>query len=132
MAWYAHARDRARRLHRLTELTALLTGAATVVAAGVQAPAVVTACLAGAAVFIGGFRQVFQHVDRWVLAAESWTTLRLEVNRYKLLAGEDRDQAARERLLARIEEVAAADVMGWAAGRRGLAGTAAPEGQISP
>ncbi|WP_342787897.1 DUF4231 domain-containing protein [Streptomyces alboniger] len=132
LAWYAGTRDRARRLHQLTELTALITGAATVVAAGIQAPAAVTASLAGAAVFIGGFRQVFQHVDRWVLAAESWTSLRVEVHRYRLLTDEDRDQSARERLLQKIEEVAATEVTAWASGRRAAGGGAAHQGQITP
>ncbi|MEU1071111.1 MULTISPECIES: SLATT domain-containing protein [unclassified Streptomyces] len=118
--WYARTRDRARRWHWATELSALLTGAATVVAAGIRAPAATTATLAGLTVFIGGFRQVFNHAERHVLAAEAWSRLRLAVRRYRLVPEAERDEELRGRLQEEIEDVATTELRNWAAGRRGL------------
>jgi hypothetical protein len=132
LAWYARTRDRARRWHWVTELSALLVGSATVVAAGVQAPAAVTATLAGTAVFIGGFRQVFKHVERYVLASEAWSRLRLTVERYRLLPDAERDAEARRCLLDQVEAVANAEVQNWAASRRGAQSGPVPGGQPLP
>lgn len=118
--WYARARDRARRWHWATELGALLTGAATVVAAGIQAPPAVTATLAGLTVFIGGFRQVFNHTERHVLAAEAWSRLRLAIRRYRLTPEAERDGETRRRLQEEMDDVAATELRNWAAGRRAL------------
>lgn len=118
--WYARCRDRARRWHWVIELGALLTGAATVVVAGIQAPAAVTATLAGATVFIGGFRQVFGHAERHVLAAEAWSRLRLAIRRYRLVPEAQRDEAVRRRLLEEVETVATSELQSWAASRRGV------------
>ncbi|WP_329395957.1 SLATT domain-containing protein [Streptomyces melanogenes] len=128
--WYARTRDRARRWHWATELGALLTGAATVVAAGIQAPAATTATLAGLTVFIGGFRQVFNHAERHVLAAEAWSRLRLAIRRYRLIPEEERDEAVRRRLQEEVEDVATTEVQNWAAGRRGLRPGPVPGGQL--
>ncbi|OAR23389.1 DUF4231 domain-containing protein [Streptomyces sp. ERV7] len=118
--WYARARDRARRWHWVTELGALFTGAATVVAAGIQAPAATTATLAGLTVFIGGFRQVFNHAERHVLAAEAWSRLRLAIRRYRLIPEGERDEEPRRRLQEEMDDVATTELRDWAAGRRGL------------
>lgn len=126
LAWYARTRDRARTWHWVTELSALLAGAATVVAAGIQAPAAVTATLAGLAVFIGGFRQVFNHTERYVLAAESWMRLRPAVERYRLLPEDERDADARRVLVEAVETVSAAEIQSWAAERRGTRAGADP------
>ncbi|MDJ0341895.1 SLATT domain-containing protein [Streptomyces sp. H10-C2] len=119
LAWYARTRDQARRWHWTTELSALLAGATTVIAAGIQAPPAVTATVAGLAVFIGGFRQVFNHTERYVLAAESWSRLRPAVERYRLLPEADRDADARRQLVEAVEAVSAAEIRSWAAHRRG-------------
>ncbi|MFE4875095.1 DUF4231 domain-containing protein [Streptomyces sp. NPDC056682] len=119
LAWYARTRDRARRWHRTVELSALLTGAGTVVAAGLQAPAAITAVMAGATVFIGGFRQVFNHLERYVLASEAWSRLRLAIQRYTLVPESERDEVTRGRLLDEIEAVAMTELRDWAASRRG-------------
>ncbi|MFD9794262.1 SLATT domain-containing protein [Streptomyces sp. NPDC059070] len=128
--WYARARDRARRQHWATELSALLTGGATVVAAGIQAPPAVTATLAGLTVFIGGFRQVFNHSERHVLAAEAWLRLRMAIRRYRLVPEGERDEAVRERLLEEVEAVATTELQNWAAGRRGLHPGPPPGGPV--
>ncbi|MEU5159269.1 DUF4231 domain-containing protein [Streptomyces sp. NPDC020875] len=131
LAWYARIRDRSRRFHWTVELTALLTGAATVVAAGIQAPAAITASVAGAAVFIGGFRQVFHHNERYVLAAEAWMRLHLAVRRYATVPEASRDDETRHRLLAEIEATATTELQNWAAVGRG-AGGALPAGPGAP
>ncbi|MFF2652097.1 DUF4231 domain-containing protein [Streptomyces sp. NPDC058045] len=119
--WYARTRDRARRWHRATELGALLVGAATIITAGVRAPAYLTATLAGVAVLIGGFRQVFNHTERYVLAAEAWMRLRQAIRRYELLPEAERDEEARRRLLDAVEATADSELRGWAAYQRGPA-----------
>ncbi|CCB72010.1 SLATT domain-containing protein [Streptantibioticus cattleyicolor] len=118
LAWYERQRDRARRWHWATELSALVTGGTTVVAAGIQAPAAVTATIAGATVFIGGFRQVFNHAERHVVAAEAWSRLRQAVRRYQLVPEPRRGAEVRQRLLDEVEAVGSAELENWAAGRR--------------
>ncbi|MFD7631393.1 SLATT domain-containing protein [Streptomyces sp. NPDC059851] len=112
LAWYARTRNRAGRWHQTVELSALLTGAGTVVAAGLQAPAAITAVMAGATVFIGGFRQVFNHLERYVLAAEARSRLHLTIQRYTLVPESERDEATRGRLLDEIEAVTMAELRG--------------------
>jgi len=119
-ARYARTRTRSRRWHWITELSSLFTGAATVVAAGIGAPPAVTATVAGATVFIGGFRQVFNYTERYVLAAEAWTRLRLAIQRYQLVPEEDRDDEVRQHLLDEVEATANDELQAWAAHRRGL------------
>lgn len=126
LAWYARTRDRSRRMNRATELGSLLAGAATVVAAGINAPAAVTATVAGAGVFIGGLRQVFNHNERYVLAAEAWARLRLAIRRFQLSQG---DAESRQRLLEELEGTATSELQNWAASRRGLRPGPAPDGQ---
>lgn len=89
------------------------------VAAGLQAPAAVTAVLAGVTVFIGGFRQAFNHLERYVVAAEAWSRLRLAVQRYTLVPESERDEAARGRLRDEIEATAMTELSSWAASRLG-------------
>jgi hypothetical protein len=118
LAFYERTRNRARLWHQLTELTSLVSASATVIAAGLGAPALVTALAAGAALFTTGFRQVFNPADRWVLAARGWVALRQAVNRYRLLPEEDRGPEARQVLLDRIEETTAHDMSEWIDQRR--------------
>lgn len=132
LAWYARTRDRARRWHRTVELSALLTGAGTVVAAGLQAPAAITAVMAGVTVFIGGFRQLFNHLERYVLAAEAWSRLRLAVQRYTLVPESERDDVTRARLLDEIEAVAMTELRDWAASSRGTSPGSLPGGRTPP
>ncbi|MFE4373629.1 SLATT domain-containing protein [Streptomyces sp. NPDC056835] len=120
LAWYARCRDRARRWHMTIELSALLTGATTVVAAGIQAPAAVTATVAGATVFIGGLRQVLNHAERYVLAAEAWSRLHQAVQRYRLTPEAERDEGSGQRLLEEIEAAATTELQNWAGHRRGM------------
>ncbi|GAA0589497.1 SLATT domain-containing protein [Streptomyces crystallinus] len=129
--WYARARDRARRWHWVTELGALSTGAATVVAAGIQAPPATTATLAGLSVFIGGFRQVFNHTERHVLAAEAWSRLRLAIRRYRLIPEAERDEETRRRLQEEMEDVATSELRDWAASRRALQAGPLPGGGLT-
>jgi hypothetical protein len=113
LAFYEEVRDSSRRWHRITEFGALAASSSTVVAAGLRAPAWLTALVAGAALFFTGFRQVFAHGPRYVLAAQSREGLRRALNRYQLLAVPDRHDAAREDLLAAIENVGAEELRQW-------------------
>ncbi|MFF4860000.1 DUF4231 domain-containing protein [Streptomyces rubiginosohelvolus] len=116
LAFYQRRRDAARRAHRAIELGALTSASATVVAAGLHAPAWVTTIAAGVALFCTGFRQVFAPGPRWVLAAQARESLRRGVNRYRLLSVSERDDQARALLLAAIEEVGTEQVSQWAGG----------------
>jgi hypothetical protein len=113
LAFYEATRDSARRWYRLTELGALATSSSTVVAAGLGAPAWLTALIAGGALFFTGFRQVFAHGSHYVLAAQSREALRRAINRYQLLSESDRDEQARQDLLAVVERVADEDLRQW-------------------
>ena len=111
--------DSARTWYRVTELGALATSSSTVVAAGLHAPAWLTALIAGGALFFTGFRQVFAHGPRYVLAAQSRETLRRAINRYLLLPESDRDARARQELLATLEQVGDDELRQWVEQRRG-------------
>ncbi|MGW7378071.1 DUF4231 domain-containing protein [Streptomyces sp. NPDC054794] len=113
LTFYATACERARRLHYVTEIGALATTSVTVVAAGLRAPAWLTALIAGGAVFFTGMRQLFGAGSRWVLAAQARETLRQAVDRYLLLPEEGRDAAARQALQTVIEEVHTNELRAW-------------------
>ncbi|MEU1296051.1 DUF4231 domain-containing protein [Streptomyces sp. NPDC005840] len=113
LAFYGRTRDSARRVHYVTELGAIAATSATVVAAGLHAPAWLTALIAGGAVFFTGVRQLFGPGARWVLAARSRETLRRAVDRYLLLPPEARDAAARAALQTAIEEVGTDELREW-------------------
>ncbi len=118
LAFYERTRNRARLWHQTTELASLVAASATVVAAGLGAPALVTALAAGIALFTNGFRQVFNPAERWVLAASGWVSLKQAVNRYRLLPEEDRTPQARQTLLDQIEETTVRDLNEWIMQRR--------------
>ncbi|WP_445525453.1 DUF4231 domain-containing protein [Streptomyces cyslabdanicus] len=117
LTFYIRSCERARRLHRGTELGALATTCVTVVAAGLHAPAWLTAMIAGGAVFFTGMRQLFDPGSRWVLTAQARETLRRAVDRYLLLPEPERDAAARQTLRAVIEEVGADELRAWSESR---------------
>ncbi|MGW2716703.1 DUF4231 domain-containing protein [Streptomyces sp. NPDC001492] len=114
LAFYGRTRDRARRLHHATELGALASTSATVVAAGLHAPAWLTALIAGGAVFFTGVRQLFNPGARWIAGGQSHETLRRAVDRYLLLPPAERDAAARAALQTAIEEVGGNELREWA------------------
>ncbi|MER6127786.1 SLATT domain-containing protein [Streptomyces sp. NPDC001795] len=113
LAFYGRQGVRARREHYATEIGALVATSSTVVAAGLHAPAWLTALIAGSAVFFTGMRQLFNPAPRWVLAAQSRQTLSRSVDRYLLLPQTERDAAARAALQAAIEEVGATELQEW-------------------
>ncbi|WP_055588701.1 DUF4231 domain-containing protein [Streptacidiphilus griseoplanus] len=117
--WYERSRDRSRRLYRVVEIGLVVTTSATVVAGALSAPAVATSLLAAASLLLTGLRQVFGSGERWTSTAVAWMELRQAVVRYRLLPEAERDGAAREALLARMEEIALAEVRAWAEFRRG-------------
>jgi hypothetical protein len=123
LAFYERTRDMARRWHYITEVTALVSASATVMAAGLGAPALVTALAAAITLLTNGIRQVFNPAGRWELAASGWVYLWRAVTRYRLLPEEQRDQAAREQLQNRIEEVGEKEIREWITQRREARGT---------
>ncbi|WP_377270890.1 DUF4231 domain-containing protein [Peterkaempfera sp. SMS 1(5)a] len=117
--WYARSRDRSRRSYRAVEIGVLITTSATVVAGALSAPAVVTALIAAGSLLLTGLRQVFGSGERWTSTAVAWLELRQAVVRYRLLPEAERDAAAKEALLSRMEEIGLAEVRSWAEFRRG-------------
>jgi hypothetical protein len=83
------------------------------VAAGLHAPAWLTALIAGSAVFFTGMRQLFSPGSRWVLAAQAREGLRRAIDRYLLLPQTDRDTEARAALHRAIDEVGTSELRGW-------------------
>jgi len=114
LEFYGRTRDRARRMHYATELGALASTSATVVAAGLHAPAWLTALIAGGAVFFTGVRQLFNPGARWIACGQSHEALRRAVDRYLLLPSGKRDAAARAALQTAIEEVGSNELREWA------------------
>jgi hypothetical protein len=123
LAWYERSRDRSRRVHRAVELGLLLTTSATLAASALSAPAPATAGLAAGSLFLTGLRQFLGSGERWASTGVAWMELRQAVVRYRLLPEEARDEAAREALLARVEEIELAEVRSWADHRRSLPGS---------
>jgi len=132
LAFYARTRDRSRRTHYATELGALATTSSTVVAAGLHAPAWLTALIAGGAVFFTGVRQLFSPAARWVVTGQSHETLRRAVDRYRLLPPADRDAAARAALQATIEEVGNNELREWSDTQGQTQGQARAQGAAPP
>ncbi|MGC5236894.1 DUF4231 domain-containing protein [Streptomyces albogriseolus] len=133
LTFYERRGQAARRAHRAIELGALVSASVTVVSAGLDAPAWVTAVVAGGALFCTGFRQVFAPGPRWVLAAQARESLRRAVNRYRLLPEGERDAQARAALLSVLEEVGAEQVSQWVGQRQQVVGGAPPaSAQIPP
>ncbi|MEU1311515.1 SLATT domain-containing protein [Streptomyces cinnamoneus] len=118
LEWFEFTRRRSRLGHYATEFLALATSSVTVVAAGLQAPAGVTATIAGLAVFFAGLRQVFDHRTRYVLAAEAWTRLHTAIERYRLLSPSERSPDSRGQLLQRVEAVVDSEITSWGASLR--------------
>ncbi|WP_078899383.1 MULTISPECIES: SLATT domain-containing protein [Streptomyces] len=118
LEWFTFTRRRARVGHYGTEFGSLITASATVVAAGLHAPALVTATIAGMTLFFSGLRQVLDHGTRYVLAAEAWAQLNPAIERYRLLPPSERSAEARERLLERVEAVVDSEIASWGAGLR--------------
>lgn len=118
LAWFEFTRRRSRLGHYGIEFGALVTSSVTVVAAGLQAPAGVTATIVGLAVFFGGLRQIFDQRGRYVLAAEAWGRLHPAIERYRLLSPGERDPDARSQLLERVEAVVDSEITSWSANLR--------------
>ncbi|RPF38219.1 DUF4231 domain-containing protein [Streptomyces sp. TLI_185] len=132
LAFYARTRDRSRRMHYVTELGALAATSSTVVAAGLHAPAWLTALIAGGAVFFTGVRQLFSPAARWVVTGQSHETLRRAVDRYRLLPPADRDAAARAALQATVEEVGNNELREWSDTQGQTQGQARAQGAAPP
>lgn len=121
LEWYESSRDRSRRLYRTVEIGLLGTTSATVVAGALSAPPLVTSLLAAGSLFLTGLRQVFGSGERWTSTAAAWLELRQAVVRYRLLPEGERDAAAAQQLLERMEQIELAEVRAWAEYRRGEA-----------
>jgi hypothetical protein len=119
--WYAFHRDLSRTVYRAIEFLILLVTALTTVAAALKASAWLTASLAASAVVLTGLHKVFDSHDRWIAFGSAWAVLQVAVNDYRLLPEEQRDAEAQRRLLAKVNEVIAADTGEWAARRRSMA-----------
>lgn len=118
LQFYSSTKDLSRFTYRAVELASLATASATVIAAGVGAPSLLTACVAGVALFVNGFRQVFDPGGSWVRAAYACSELRRALNVYLLLDERSRDSAARQQLADEIDRVSREEFKNWGAHRR--------------
>jgi hypothetical protein len=121
LRWYAAHRNRARVTYQAIELLLRLLTATTTVAAALKATAWITAVLAATTVVLAGLNKVLDSHDSWVAFGSAWAELQVAVNDYRLLSGEERDEAARRELVGKINEVIKADTGRWASRRRSLA-----------
>lgn len=121
LRWYARHRDRARRAHQVCEITILVVTAAATLEAALRARPWITAALAAAALVLTGMRKIFDWQENWIAFSDAWTQLRTVINEYRLLPGDQRDEGARQRLVARVNEVVSTDTARWSARRRSLA-----------
>lgn len=118
LQFYVNTKDLARIAHRTVELASLAAASATVIAAGTGAPSLLTACIAGVALFINGFRQVFDPGYSWLRAAQASNELRRALNTYMLLDKENRDSVARQQLAGEIDRVSQEEFKTWGSQRR--------------
>ncbi|MDX6311231.1 MAG: hypothetical protein QOF44_695 [Streptomyces sp.] len=123
LGWYRRTRDRARFQTKAGDFLMLLSTAATVVVSALHAPAPVTASLAGLALFLTGYRQVFRPNDRWVSTGVAWMALQHAVARYYVTPEAERTPEMREALMDRTLEIVSAENQAWAEQRRGLGPT---------
>jgi hypothetical protein len=114
LRWYRRARSRARFFHQAGELTILLTTAATVVVAALNASAPVTAALAAVTLFLTGFRQVFSPNENWVRAARTWLALDHAVLRYRLMPEAERGAGAQQALMEEVIAICDEENNEWA------------------
>ena len=121
LRWYALHRDQARWGYRVIQLLLLITTAATTVAAALGAAAWLTATLAATTVVLTGLDKVLDVHDRWVGFGTAWAELQIAINDYRLLPPDGRDDEARVRLVAKVNEVMQEDTGRWASRRRNLA-----------
>lgn len=118
--WYGRAANRAQLANRISEILLLLLSATTTVVAALSAPAWLTASFAAAALVTTGLRKTFDWHENWVSFRAQWIELRALVNQYRLVPEAQRDDDAKRRLLARVDEMVTAESGNWAARRRKL------------
>ena len=118
--YYARNSTRFRRVYRATELLILLATATTTVVAALKAAAWVTATLAASTVVLTGINRIVDTHERYVASIGAWAELQVAVNDYRLLPQERRDEEARKRLVAKVNEVIKADTERWASRRRNV------------
>ena len=97
-----------------------MLSAATTVVAALSAPAWLTASFAAAALVTTGLRKTFDWHENWVSFRAHWIELRALVNQYRLVPAAQRDDDAKRRLLATVDELVRAESGSWAARRRKL------------
>lgn len=121
MHWYAHRRNQARWIYRVSELLILLTTATTTVAAALKASAWVTATLAASTVVLTGLHKILDQHESWVAFGSAWAELQVAVNNYRIIPADLHLEEARVRLVEKVNEVISADTTQWASRRRRLA-----------
>jgi len=118
--WYARNRNLSRVRYQANEVLILLTAAATTLAAALGAHAVITASLAAASLILTGVRKIFGWHEDWLAFSSAWAELLATINDYRLLPADRRDEKARQRLVAKVNEIVSAETQTWASRRRSL------------
>jgi uncharacterized protein DUF4231 len=112
--WYERHRRTARIAAVLHDVALLATGAATTLAAALDARPVITASLAAVSFVLAGSTKVFRWRENWASRSVAWTSMTAAVNHYRLLPPDQRDAAATARLIATADRIVAAETRNWA------------------
>lgn len=120
LAWYSKASTRSNRANVASNVLLLLAGAATTIAAAVEASVWVTAPLAGLTFVLTGARSVFHWNELAVSRTIAREELRREIALYEveLNRGDEGTHERQRQLVEQVYEIAAADLQGWANRRR--------------
>jgi hypothetical protein len=121
MKWYNKYRILAAMAYSVGQILLLLATAGTTIAAALKAPQWVTASLAATSLIVVGLLRIFDWHDSWVSWSNCWAELNVSINRYCLLPEEKRNQAAKEELVQKVNDLIITDTRSWTIRRRYIA-----------
>lgn len=116
--WYAKASLRTARASVGSQVALLLLGGATTAAAGVGAPALVTACLAAGSFVLTGARGAFNWNRLMVARTVAARELQAAVALYQLTPEHQRTADARRELVQRVNQIVTDEQDTWASFHR--------------
>lgn len=116
--WYAKASIRTARANVGSQVGLLLLGGATTAAAGVGAPALVTACLAASSFVLTGARGAFNWNRLMVARTVALRELQAAIALYQLTPEQQPTADTRRALVQRVNQIVADEQDTWASFHR--------------
>jgi hypothetical protein len=116
--WYAKASTRTAIANVGSQVGLLLLGGATTAAAGVGAPALVTACLAASTFVLTGARGAFNWNRLMVARTVALRELQAEIALYQLAPEQPPNAATRRALVERVNQIVTDEQDTWASFHR--------------